>query len=154
MIQPDLRQETTFPISSSPIEGRLKGRKSFLTSIRHSPNLYDIYSLIAHYKVNVTIFFSRPHDRSITIKQRKLNSNDTLPLRRGRVRARGALAAAKRFDEAGSVCLPRRARAWRALRVGHLPVTTRDSKFRSSFNVHCREVRLDGLMRRRLIIRS
>src|SRR5512137_2991796 len=34
VIQPDLKQETTFSISLSPIDGRLKGRKSFLISMR------------------------------------------------------------------------------------------------------------------------
>jgi hypothetical protein len=39
VIQPDFKQETTSSISFSPIEGRLKGRKSFLISIRHNSNL-------------------------------------------------------------------------------------------------------------------
>jgi hypothetical protein len=38
VIQPDFKQETTASISFSPIDGRLKGKKSFLISIRHHPN--------------------------------------------------------------------------------------------------------------------
>jgi hypothetical protein len=33
VIQPDFTQETTLSISFSPMDGRLKGRKSFLISI-------------------------------------------------------------------------------------------------------------------------
>jgi len=39
VIQPDLKQETTLSVSLSPIDARLKGKKSFLISMRHSPNL-------------------------------------------------------------------------------------------------------------------
>ena len=37
VIQPDFKQETTVSISLSPIDGRLKGRKSFLISTEESP---------------------------------------------------------------------------------------------------------------------
>jgi hypothetical protein len=37
VIQPDFKQETTASISFSPMDGRLKGKKSFLISIRQNP---------------------------------------------------------------------------------------------------------------------
>jgi hypothetical protein len=41
VIQPDFKQETTPSISLSPIDGRLKGKNSFLISTGGSPLLSE-----------------------------------------------------------------------------------------------------------------
>jgi hypothetical protein len=41
VIQPDFKHETTASISPSPMDGRLKGKKSFLISTGESPLLSE-----------------------------------------------------------------------------------------------------------------